>query len=200
MDAGIVPPRGTSHRTIALAVVDPSIQTTGAALHMTSPAVELPAGLAEIRDDFLAMPESQRLTLLLEFANELPPLPARYDDHPDLLERVLECQSPVFLFVELDEEGLVRMHATAPPEAPTTRGFASILQQGIAGLTPEQLLAVPEDFPFDIGLTRAVSPLRLRGMVGMLGRAKRQVAERMLERERGLDEGSAGAASAADAG
>lgn len=143
----------------------------------------LPAALAEIRDDFHAIPDSERLTLLLEFANELPELPARYADHPDLLERVLECQSPVYLFVEVDEADRVHMFATAPPEAPTTRGFASILQQGIEGIPVDELLAVGDDMPFTLGLTELVSPLRLRGMVGMLGRAKRQARERLIERE-----------------
>lgn len=139
----------------------------------------LPASLAEIRDEFLELPEADRLQLLLEFSNELPALPARLEGHPELAERVVECQSPVYIIVELDGEGRVVMHATAPREAPTTRGFASILAQGITGLTPEEVLAIPDDFPQSIGLTRAVSPLRISGMSGMLRRAQRQVAARL---------------------
>lgn len=138
---------------------------------------DLPATLAGIRDDFLALEQHERLQLLLEFSQELPELPAEYADHPDLLERVEECQSPVFIFVEV-RDGIVHLHATAPKEAPTTRGFASILVQGLAGLTPEQVLAVPDDYPLTIGLTEAVSPLRIRGMSALLGRAKRQVREK----------------------
>jgi cysteine desulfuration protein SufE len=138
----------------------------------------VPAALAEIRDDFLALAVPERLQLLLEFANELPDLPARYADHPDLLERVAECQSPVFIFAEVSDEGRVHLHATAPREAPTTRGFASIVAQGLDGLTVDEVLAVPDDYPQTIGLTEAVSPLRIRGMTGLLGRAKRQVAAR----------------------
>lgn len=138
----------------------------------------LPAQLAEIRDDFLALEQQERLQLLLEFSRELPELPERYADHPDLLERVEECQSPVYIFVEIDENRIVHLHATAPPEAPTTRGFASILVQGLAGLTVEEVLAVPADYPLTIGLTEAVSPLRIRGMSGLLGRAQRQVREK----------------------
>ncbi|MEJ3405956.1 SufE family protein [Rathayibacter sp. YIM 133350] len=140
-------------------------------------ATVLPAQLAEIREEFLALDTRERLQLLLEFANELPELPARYADHPDLLERVLECQAPVFIFAEIDEENRVHLHATAPREAPTTRGFASILVQGLDGLTVEEALAIPDDFPLSIGLTEAVSPLRIRGMTGLLGRSKRQVRE-----------------------
>ena len=135
----------------------------------------LPEQLADIRDDFLALELKTRLQLLLEFSNELPELPAQYADHPDLLERVVECQSPVFIFVDVDDDGLVHMFATAPREAPTTRGFASILVQGLSGLSADDVLAVPDDYPNSIGLTQAVSPLRIRGMTGMLARVKRQI-------------------------
>ena len=141
-------------------------------------SIPLPDSLAEIRDDFLALEIRTRLELLLEFSNELPELPERYSDHPDLFERVEECQSPVFIFVEVDDEATVHLFATAPREAPTTRGFASILAQGLAGLSAEQVLAVPDDYPSDLGLTEAVSPLRIRGMTAMLGRIKRQVREK----------------------
>jgi cysteine desulfuration protein SufE len=139
---------------------------------------ELPGQLAEIREDFLALEVRERLQLLLEFSNELPELPERYRDHPDLLERVEECQSPVFIFVEIDD-GLVHLYATAPREAPTTRGFASILAQGLDGLTVEAVLDVPDDFPQGLGLTEAVSPLRVRGMTALLARAKRQIREKI---------------------
>jgi cysteine desulfuration protein SufE len=138
----------------------------------------LPDTLAQIRDDFLELEQHERLLLLLEFANELPELPPRYLEHPDLLERVEECQSPVFLFVEVNDD-IVHLFATAPKEAPTTRGFASILVQGLDGLTVEEVLAVPDFFPQDLGLTEAVSPLRIRGMTALLGRTKRQIRERI---------------------
>jgi len=149
---------------------------------MTDPASTSPSlapALAEIRDDFLALEQPDRLQLLLEFSEELPDLPERYRDHPDLFERVVECQSPVYIFVEVDEHDIVHLYATAPEESPTTRGFASILAQGLAGLTAEQVLAVPDDYPQTLGLTQAVSPLRIRGMTALLGRTKRQVREKL---------------------
>lgn len=136
---------------------------------------DLPQQLSEIRDEFLDVDDADRLPLLLEFANELPDLPQRLQDHPELQERVVECQSPVFIVIEVSDENIVAMHATAPAEAPTTRGFASILAQGLTGLTAEEALAVPDDFPMTIGLTKLVSPLRIGGMTGMLMRAKRQI-------------------------
>ena len=141
-------------------------------------AMTLPAKLAETREDFLALGVKDRLQLLLEFSNELPALPERYAEHPDLLERVEECQSPVFMFVEVDH-GIVHLYATAPAESPTTRGFASILAQGLEGLTVQEVLDIPADYPQSLGLAEAVSPLRVRGMTGMLARTKRQLRERI---------------------
>lgn len=128
-------------------------------------------------EDFNSIGIKDRLNLLLEFSENLPLLPPRYADHPDLLERVEECQSPIFLFVEVSD-GIVRLFFTAPAESPTTRGFASILYAAMDGLTVDQTLAVDDDFPSKIGLTEAVSPLRIRGMRGMLARIKRQVREK----------------------
>jgi len=139
----------------------------------------LPPQLEEIREDFLALAVRERLQLLLEFSTELPELPERYRDHPDLFEQVTECQSPVFIFVEVDPDQTVHLFAIAPPEAPTTRGFASILVQGLDGLTAEQVLAIPDDYPQTIGLTEAVSPLRIRGMTALFARAKRQIREKV---------------------
>lgn len=135
--------------------------------------------LRQIRDDFLALEQRDRLQLLLEFSNDLPELPERYTDHPDLFERVEECQSPVYIFVEIDDDSTVTMFATAPAEAPTTRGFASILAHGLGGLTVDEVLAVPDDYPQMLGLTEAVSPLRIRGMTALLGRAKRQIRQKI---------------------
>jgi cysteine desulfuration protein SufE len=142
---------------------------------------ELPAALAEIVNDLQALTEPDRLQLLLEFSRELPELPDRLKDHPELLEQVVECQSPLFLTIETEKNdagtaAAVRLYFKAPPEAPTTRGFAGVLHEGLDGLSAAEILAVPDDMPELLGLTRAITPLRMRGMTAMLGRIKRKVA------------------------
>lgn len=148
---------------------------TTSAIPSTTPAV--PAQLADIIDDFQALTEPERLELLLEFSRSLPALPDRLADHPELLEQVVECQTPLFLTVEVGDapEHHVHMFFSAPPEAPTTRGFAGVLHEGLNGLPAREILAVPADVPDRLGLTRAITPLRMRGMSAMLGRIKRQV-------------------------
>jgi cysteine desulfuration protein SufE len=150
-------------------------------MNTASDAAALPEAFAEIAQDFTSLGDKDRLQLLLEFSDGLPELPARYADHPELLEPVPECQSPIFLVTEVDGTGAdapAHLFFSAPPEAPTTRGFAGILAEGLDGLTVGQVLAVPGDVTERLGLAQVVSPLRLRGMAGMLGRIKRQLAER----------------------
>ncbi|MGO2002717.1 SufE family protein [Arthrobacter rhombi] len=139
----------------------------------------IPSALAEIIDDFNAVTERERLELLLEFSDELPALPERFAEHPELLERVVECQTPLFLTVEIaaTDAREVSLFFSAPPEAPTSRGFAGVLAEGLDGLPAAEILAVPNDMPERLGLTRAITPLRMRGMSSLLGRIKRKVAE-----------------------
>ncbi len=151
---------------------------------MTTASVDtsgLPDSLAEVVTEFHEVPASERLTLLLEFSTGLAELPAKYADHPELLEPVPECQSPIFLLVDVEGQGPqapVRLHFSAPPQAPTTRGFAGILHEGLDGATAQEILDVPNDLPSRLALSDLISPLRLRGMAGMLARIKRQTKQK----------------------
>ncbi len=138
---------------------------------------DLPEAMAELVEEFHAVSARDRLQLLLELSDDLPALPERYAGHADTMEQVHECQSPLFLAVEVTGD-VVHVFFDAPPESPTTRGFAGILHAGLDGLPVAQVLALPDDAPYRFGLAEAVSPLRLRGMLAMLARIKRQVRDR----------------------
>lgn len=133
----------------------------------------MPAPLAEVVSDFQEMAGQDKLQLLLEFAGELPALPADLEEAA--MEPVPECQSPLFLHVDAKDRNQVRLYFSAPPEAPTTRGFASILAQGLDKQPADDILAVPDDFYTDLGLAALISPLRLRGMSAMLARIKKHL-------------------------
>lgn len=136
--------------------------------------MSIPPSLQAVIDEFERAPKALRLPLLLEYAGRLPPLPDELAEQQDRFERVEECQTPLFLASEV-KDGTVRIWFDAPPEAPTTRGFASILHRGLNERPVEEVLAVPGDVSGRLGLTELVSPLRLRGMDAMLGRLQRQV-------------------------
>lgn len=133
----------------------------------------MPAALAEVVSEFAEVTGQDKLALLLEFANELPDLPADLEEAA--MEPVPECQSPLFLHVDATDRDQVRLFFSAPAEAPTTRGFASILAAGLDGQPAADILAVPDDFYAELGLAKLISPLRLRGMSAMLTRIKRRL-------------------------
>lgn len=135
--------------------------------------MSLPAPLAEVVSDFQEVEGQDKLAMLLEFANELPALPADLEEAA--MEPVPECQSPLFMHVDAGDRSHVRLFFSAPPEAPTTRGFAAILATGLDGQSADDILAVPDDFYGDLGLAALISPLRLRGMSAMLSRIKRRL-------------------------
>lgn len=138
--------------------------------------VALPPALEEIVESFADAPRELVLPLLVEYADAVPPLPPELAANPDRMERVVECQTPFFLHASLAPDGSVELAFEAPPEAPTTRAFAGILVEGLAGLSAAEVLAVPDDFFRRMGLAAVISPLRMRGMSAILGRLKRQVA------------------------
>jgi cysteine desulfuration protein SufE len=139
-------------------------------------ATVLPDRLAEVVEEFADLPRELRLEALLDYSRRVPPLPPHLAGNLDAMEQVHECQTPFFVASEVADDGAVTLWFDAPPEAPTTRGFAGILAEGLNGASVEEVLAVPEGFYVGMGLHEVVSPLRLRGIGAILARAKRQVA------------------------
>ena len=131
---------------------------------------------SDIVEEFSLMPDSEKLQLLLEYSEGLPDIPAKYGENPELMERVEECQAPVFIAVEGDETA-VELFFSAPREAPTTRGFAAVLHAALNAKTAQEIIDLDDDFPGQLGLEKLISPLRVRGMRGMLFRIKRKTKE-----------------------
>ena len=136
-----------------------------------------PPKLQRIVDLFAGAPKDLRLEALLEYSRKLPPLPEGLAGHREAMEQVVECQTPFFLATSIDDDRRVHVHFDCPREAPTTRGFAGLLHEGLEGATVEEVLDTPDDFYTRLGLAEAISSLRLRGMGAILHRLKRQVRE-----------------------
>ena len=135
----------------------------------------MPPKLAEIVEEFASAPRDVVLEMMLEYADAVPPLPAELRDHAGM-EQVPECQTPFFLKADVEDD-TVTLYFDCPPEAPTTRAFAGILAEGLAGATTQEVLAVPGDLYQRMGLAQAISPLRVRGGTAILQRLKRQVLD-----------------------
>ncbi|MEZ4868780.1 MAG: SufE family protein [Caldilineaceae bacterium] len=133
-----------------------------------------PAALQEIIHEFREVTPRDRLELLLEFAEDLPDLPAWLQAQRAGMEQVHECQTPVFLYTRL-QDGKVEFFLDIPRESPTVRGYASILATGLNGATPAEVKQTPEDVYLLLGLQEAITPQRLRGLHALMVYMKRQV-------------------------
>ena len=134
----------------------------------------IPERLQTIVAAFARAPKPLRIQLLLDYANKVPPLPEGIASRREELEQVTECQAPVYFTTEV-EGGRARFHFDIPSEAPTTRGFAGVLHEGLSGAAVDEILAVPDDFYLEMRLGEVISPLRLRGMAALLARIKAQL-------------------------
>jgi cysteine desulfuration protein SufE len=130
----------------------------------------------QVAAEFAELDPRERLELLLEFAEKLPPLPAKYQAERDAgMNRVHECQTPVFLWTEI-EDGRVRVHADVAPEAPTVKGFVSLLAELLSGETPEEVLQAPDDLVNRFGLVEALGMVRMRGLHAIAHHIRRKIA------------------------
>lgn len=140
---------------------------------MDAPA--LPPRLEEIVADFELCEGREKLELLLEFARRLPPLPERWAAQTREMESVPECMTPVSVAAELENGGM-RFFFAVPEESPTVRGFASILEEGLRGAPPEQVVALPLDFSRRSGLHEVLTSQRLNGLHAMTAHVRRLAA------------------------
>ncbi len=133
--------------------------------------------LDRITRRFQSADKQTRLELLLDYSKKLPPLPERFHTARDQgLHRVPECQSPVYLFLEREGEGVV-LHADAPREAPTVRGFVSLLARGLQGVPAAEVAQLPPDLLDRLGLADALGMTRTHGLTAMIGRIRRMAGE-----------------------
>jgi cysteine desulfuration protein SufE len=140
---------------------------------------KIPTRLEAIIQDFEYCEGREKLELLIQFSESLPELPERFAQQRAGMAPVPECMSPVYLFAET-EAGKLHFYFDVPMEAPTVRGFAAIMQQGLEGATPDEVLQVPGDFYQQMGLQGVLSQQRLNGMAAILAHMK-QLAVREIE-------------------
>lgn len=125
---------------------------------------------------FKAADRTTRLETLLDYSRKLPPLPERLEQQKNNGEhRVPECQTPVFLWVEV-ENGQVHIHADVPRESPTVRGFISLLIRSLDGAAPDEVARIPDDLLDQLGLSETLGMTRTQGLTAILYRIKRSVA------------------------
>jgi cysteine desulfuration protein SufE len=132
--------------------------------------------LQEVVDQFQMLDPDFRLQMLLEYSEKLPSLPEALHEARDKgLNRIEECQSPVYLWVEVEDEA-VDIHADVPEESPTVRGFVSVLVNTLDGASPDEVADLPLDLLTQMGIGSLIGMTRTRGLTAIIRRIKHEVS------------------------
>lgn len=132
--------------------------------------------LDELVGEFADLDAREKLELLVDFANGLPPLDADHQARKAVEDRrVHECQTPVFLWTE-SADGVARLVAEVAPEAPTVKGFVAILADAINGRPVADVAEISDDVLDRMGLADVLGILRTRGLRAIVARVKRGFA------------------------
>lgn len=130
--------------------------------------------LYSLVQEFEGLDPEEKLECLVELADELPAVAAeRIGVHPPEC-RVQECQTPVYLWVEV-RDGAVHLEADVPPRSPTVRGLVTLVVQGLEGASPADVASMPDDLVGLLDLGKTLGMTRQQGMRGLVARVKREV-------------------------
>ncbi|MCK5391791.1 MAG: SufE family protein [Deltaproteobacteria bacterium] len=133
--------------------------------------------IEEIIEAFQDADYQETLAMLLDYSENLPPLPKKYIDARDAgYNRVPECETPVFVWIDLND-GLVQIHADVPEESPTVRGFVGLLVDSFNGITPEEVQSAPQNLIHSLGLDQKLGTRRMFGLSAVYNRIKSGVKE-----------------------
>ena len=135
------------------------------------PMSSIPPKMASIIEDFQLCEGREKLELLIQFAESLPPLPDWVKEHHEQMDPIPECMTPVKVVSE-SQANLLYFHFDAPAESPMVRGFASFMKQGLDGSHAEEILQVPGDFFTQMGLEKVLTHQRLNGLSAILAHMK----------------------------
>lgn len=134
--------------------------------------------LDDIIEQFNNADYQETLELLIDYSENLPELPERFTEARDKgINRVHECETPVFLFVDVQKD-TVNIYADVPEESPTVRGLVSILVSAFDGASPEEIKNAPDDLLLRIGLGQKLGMRRMHGLSAVYSRIKEEVNNR----------------------
>ena len=115
----------------------------------------------EAFDDWL-----ERYELLIEYGNDLPPMPEADKNERNLIDG---CQSKVWFTARLEDGKIIY---TGDSDAILVKGIVALLLQVLSGHTPEEIANADLYFIDAIQLREHLSPTRSNGVAAMLKQMK----------------------------
>ena len=136
--------------------------------------------LDEIIGQFQDADFQETLELLLDYSEDLPPIPERFVGELEKeVNRVPECETPVYIWVDINNNN-VEIYADVPQESPTVRGLVSILVTAFNGVTPEEVESAPQDLLTQLKLAQKLGTRRMYGLGAVYNRIKTEVKKKTM--------------------
>lgn len=122
----------------------------------------------EIIDEFVDIEDwMDRYAYIIDLGNALPAIDEKFKTPQYIIEG---CQSRVWLYAELNDEG--KIIYTADSDAIIVKGIISLLIKVLSVHTPQEILDADLYFIDKIGLSEHLSPTRSNGLVAMVKQMK----------------------------
>ena len=130
---------------------------------------QLPAGLRRLIAPLeLLTDRSDRIQFLIDVADRFRAVPPEVAAPPYPVEHeVSHCESGAYVWAVRNNGGLQLYFAVENPQGISAKALAVILQEGLAGATLNEILAVPQDLPYDL-FGRELSMGKSMGLTAMV--------------------------------
>ncbi len=141
---------------------------------------EMPDALAELAREFEAMDRTERMEMLIEYADRFVEVPATIATRPfDERHRAPRCESEAYVWVTDAPGGGLALHfAVENPQGLSAKAWGAILTETASGAPPEQLAAIDPEVLYRI-FGRDLSMGKGQGLTGMLELVRFEAQKRL---------------------
>jgi cysteine desulfuration protein SufE len=130
---------------------------------------EMPEALIELAREFKSMDRTERMEMLIDYADRFVEVPASIATRPfDDRHRAPRCESDAYVWaVETADGGLELQFAVENPQGLSAKAWAAVLTETASGAPPERLAAIDPEVIYDL-FGRDLSMGKGQGLMGML--------------------------------
>ena len=133
------------------------------------PVTDMPAPLTGLIEDFAFLERSERMELLIEFADRFVEVEPAVATRPfPEANHVLRCESQAYVFPVEKPDGTLKFEfAVENPQGLSAKAWAVIMDETLSGQPLEQVVAVDAESIFKI-FGKELSMGKGQGLMGML--------------------------------
>ncbi len=145
---------------------------------------KIPAGLKALIDDFEFSDRTERIDLLIEYADKFEDVPERIATRPFSKEvHVERCESDAYIWAEDLPDGTIKYHfAVENPQGLSAKAWAVIMDETLSGQPLEEVADVPCEVVFTV-FGKDVSMGKGMGLMGMTDMVTAYARQRLKARK-----------------